>query len=423
MNGATRRALGLALACLLGLAGCDEEPCLLCIDTIAVHGQVVNFQLQPLSNVEVVLGSRSVVTDSDGRFQFGAVRTPYDLTILPDYARSAWTYRGLARTDPVLLVRAGRPLECDAAVRCSLSAPDGWGDGTPEFDMVLDLDGVEAWGGWSAGNPRRSYWRQFRWAAVRRTVTGRLHILYWNRDGRFGPPARYLAHAVRPLTLSDGEDLQLIIAPEEFVRPDSARLAGTCAAPDGYWQGERTLMLELGTAKIELFTGVQDFTDAFDFRVPLVAGASFGFHATAFQDGQVSICRQTGLQPTRTDLRFAMPEADVLIRPRENPTGIDSATVFAWDPGGPGIHIVHFVPSEVFLPEHTLVQLDTEARLPHLPRLRLGIPAGADYIWYVERVPEVLSMDDVVTREFAGAYAGGRRSTTQSELLEFRTRE
>jgi len=72
--------------------------------TITVSGRVVNNWKNPIAAMPVVVsGKPPLVTDGNGRFSVSDVTPPYDVSVVHIGSKTATIYKGLTRTDPVLV--------------------------------------------------------------------------------------------------------------------------------------------------------------------------------------------------------------------------------------------------------------------------------------------------------------------------------
>jgi len=70
---------------------------------ITVSGLVQDRVAEPISGATVLVGKSSVTSRSDGTFSIPGVMVPYDITAILPAQNTAVVYKGLTRSDPVLL--------------------------------------------------------------------------------------------------------------------------------------------------------------------------------------------------------------------------------------------------------------------------------------------------------------------------------
>src|SRR2546428_814714 len=88
--------LGLLVAC--GGNGPTPPP-----QGVTVSGSVRDRVAEPISGATVLVGKSSATSSSDGTFSIPGVVTPYDITAVLPAQNTALIYKGLTRSDPVLL--------------------------------------------------------------------------------------------------------------------------------------------------------------------------------------------------------------------------------------------------------------------------------------------------------------------------------
>src|SRR6266550_5944672 len=97
-----RRSFTLPLA-ILGLLVACVGPGPTTPQGITVIGLVQDRVAEPISGATVLVGKSSVTSSSDGTFSIPGVVTPYDITAILPAQNTAVVYKGLTRSDPVLL--------------------------------------------------------------------------------------------------------------------------------------------------------------------------------------------------------------------------------------------------------------------------------------------------------------------------------
>lgn len=393
----------LVTATLVSCLGCGEDALSPAADE--VRGQVIDTSLDPVPGAVVSAGDHSVRTDSHGRFALPDVAVPYDLLVIP-YGRNASLYRGLTRRDPVLLANLGHGFNRSAELRARIPPQQPF-----EFETSRAFvgRGIEVTLFSGSFIPSTGEIRAFpRWFGPE-TVAGTLNLLRWKLEA--GLPLGEFAVARRQLVLRHGglhENLDF--GPGDFETAGTLRLRGRITPPAGYTHRSRHLGLHLGGTSFNIAYQLDGLgiEDEFEYTVPDFAGATFSVQSRAFQASgsgvRGSYVGVRGLRPGEPEIDVHMPAGLRLLEPQDGAAAVDSSTAFTWEPGGPGLHVLHVVPTESGAPEFTIFLMSNTTLLPARAAWSLALPPSTAYGWHVRHYPATTSIDAVTTRRFFEDY-------------------
>src|SRR5213595_1859569 len=98
-----RRSTTLPLATLGLLVACAGNGPTPPPQGITLSGLVQDWVAEPIGGATVLVGKSSVTSGSVGTFSIPGVVAPYDITAILPAQNTAVTYKGLTRSEPVLL--------------------------------------------------------------------------------------------------------------------------------------------------------------------------------------------------------------------------------------------------------------------------------------------------------------------------------
>lgn len=343
-----------------------------------VTGRVIGPTGVALSGLTVGIGTRSAVTDANGRFTIPAVVPPYDLTVvLAGTPTLVGRYEGLTRPDPTIvflwLFSTGEPNTATIAGTVSGGDPVGTaGDFTAAIfstsDVRFDLTAI---GVTSRNNP---FTLPVAWFGPE-SITASVHILQWKSPGSGQPPTEYTGYGVHEgIAVSRGAAVEG--ADVTLTAPGNAAIGGTVVPPDGYTVLSKALAVELaGLTAIPL--GHVDTADTeFSFVVPEGIPTTASVTAEAQLVGAGTTFRRvSGLAPRQVGVSLALPTPALPTSPDDGARGVTGGTEFSWTPLEHGVHLV-VLNGGGSVPAVYIVTAGTHTRLPDLP-------SGSTYHWFV----------------------------------------
>lgn len=406
-------------------AGSDSDQVTVVVSSgVALRGRVIGVDGRPAAGVRVsVPETLARTTGVDGAFDFGTVETPYAITTYDPSTRSSLTYLGLATPNPTLVILGAPPggehvVSIYGEVTGGTGFPepsDAWtqvGYGSRETRSAVRADPTT--GGYAIA--------PIVWYGPNETL-GTLHALQW-RNGPSGTPTHYTGYGTRSLLLHEPivgylqQDIVLAPIPEGAVD-------GVVDVPPGYAPLSRTLSTIFDDGAILGVAAELGFAPTFDYRTPVVAGATHALAAAAIGPaGELSYGVRAGLPATMAGVRLFLPAASTLEAPDAGATGIDHASVFAWSAPAERVHLVRFAGPPGTPTFHVVTWEDT-LTLPDLAGLGLDLPASETYRWQVFGLEPFDSIDAAASASdgFLSAWPGSpfylpRRDGSMSASVE-----
>lgn len=358
--------------------------------TITVSGKVVGSNLQPVASAPVVIsGKAPVTTDANGNFSVSGVTTPYDATVVVGAQKLGLVYKGLTRTDPTLIFLSFTPGTGKSA---SLSGTVSGGDGFPQpaTDKSAGVFGSpEATRNLFINTTTGAYGPStVSWFGPS-TTTGSIYALQWQVDGS-GLPTSYKGFGSKTgVALSDTGTFSGQNVAMGSVAGSS--LSGSVSVPTGYTLSTKALAVNFVTnASISLLSDSTS-TTSFTYITPNVSGATMQLTAQATSGTNIVAGFKTGLAANASGANLSLPAAPQQSLPVNAATGVNTSTNFTWTPFSGGAHLV--IIQAAGKPTYFILTTGTNATIPDLTSLGLGLPAATNYSWAVYGFAPFASVD------------------------------
>src|SRR6266550_1207046 len=270
-----RRSTTLPLATLGLLVACAGNGPTPPPQGITVSGLVQDARAEPISGATVLVGKRSVTSGSGGTFSIPGVVVPYDVTAILPTQNTAVIYKGLTRSDPVLLYPDVTGAERTATI--SGTAPPASGRVT---DVFFASSGRYVGGVGRADTTTGQYAFAVRWQGSYDTDAGQLYLLRWTTDAT-RLPTSYDGYASKPLTISAGGDFSANdFAADELTDPPEQSISGAITVPASYTLNVRQFYIDI--AHVGLYWEEKNApSNAFTYTVPAQSGLAFTVAAQA----------------------------------------------------------------------------------------------------------------------------------------------
>jgi len=415
-----RRAIMLPLATLGLLAACGGDGPTPPPRGITVSGLVQDWLAEPISGATVLVGKRSVTSGSDGTFSIPGVVVPYDITAILPTQNTAVIYKGLTRSDPVLLYPDVTGAERTATI--SGTAPPASGSVT---DVFFASSGRYALGVGRADATTGQYAFTVRWHGSYGTDAGQLYLLRWTTDAT-GLPTSYDGFASRPLTIMAGGDFSgNDFAAAELTDPPEQSISGAITVPTSYTLNVRRFIIDI--AHVGLYWEEKNApSNAFTYTVPAQSGLAFAVAAQALDGSSRWSSFYMRISGNSGNVSVPLAAAPQLALPANGASGVDATTPFSWSQGGgTGVNVFKVWPGNSTSPTYFVFTTGADAKIPDLAGEGMGLPAGASYYWHVDRLFPVSSVDDAAREGFRRLIIdldGGDFGETVSERFGFTTK-
>ncbi len=414
-----RRSFTLPLA-ILGLLVACVGPGPTTPQGITVIGLVQDRVAEPISGATVLVGKSSVTSSSDGTFSIPGVVTPYDITAILPAQNTAVVYKGLTRSDPVLLYPDVAAAERTATI--SGTAPPASGSVTFVFFLS---SGRYVLGGGRADATTGQYAFAVRWYGSYDTDAGQLYLLRWTTDAT-GLPTSYDGYASKPLTIMAGGDFSgNDFAAAELTDPPEQSISGAITVPANYTLNFRQFYIGFGHLGLSL-EEKNALSNAFTYTVPDLSGVAFGVVAGAVDGSSRLSFFKGGISGNTSNVTVPLAAAPQLTSPANGASGVDTTIPFSWTQGqGTGVNVFKVWPSNSTSPTYFVFTTGADAKIPDLAAEGMGLPASASYYWHVDRFFPVASVDAAAgegLRRLIFDIDGGDVGETVSELFGFTTK-
>jgi hypothetical protein len=354
----------------------------------AVAGTVIDYWKHPVPNATVALGTQSVVTAADGKFQFANVPASYDISVTLGKSptgsayNQGWLFQGVTRRDPTLQIYralaahgfndnttlsstiAGLtfPLPSQRAVKLAFGSPDGTFQYEPDYNPYDDASDPD-WRGPS-------------------TTQGTLHALLWTYSGTTStdPPASYLGYDSLPLTLVAGTTVHAALDVSKMKTIASAATAGNVTSSSTS-QRENDVYLVFGSRAILQLVSVTATTPSFSYIMPTIPESSITISAQRgfFTSPPFSIAHTDNLTAGMTGVALTIPDPPALIAPFDSATGLNDMTDFSWTNPGKVSYVAFRFDTVVYY----VVTAGNKTKFPKFGVNGLELPSGAG-TWSVE---------------------------------------
>ena len=383
--------LGLLVAC--GGNGPTPPP-----QGVTVSGSVRDRVAEPISGATVLVGKSSATSSSDGTFSIPGVVTPYDITAVLPAQNTALIYKGLTRSDPVLLYPDVTGAERTATI--SGTAPPASGSATV---VLFVSNGRYAFGSGRVDATTGQYAFSVRWYGSYDTDAGQLYVLRfrWTTDGS-GLPASYDGYASRPLTISAGGDFSgNDFAATDLTDPPEQSISGAITVPASYALNARELYVIFGRGAL-YWEEKNASSNAFTYTVPAQAGVTFTVAARAVDgSSRSSSFFRGGISGNTSNVSVPLAAAPQLASPANGASGVDTTIPFSWTQGqGTGVNVFKVWPGNGTGPTYFVFTTGADANIPDLAAEGMGLPTGASYYWQIYRIFPVASVDDAAAEGY-----------------------
>jgi len=389
---------------------------------ITVSGLVQDRVAEPISGATVLVGKSSVTSRSDGTFSIPGVMVPYDITAILPAQNTAVVYKGLTRSDPVLLYPDVAAAERTATI--SGTVPPAAGSVTV---VLFVSSGRYAFGAGRADATTGQYAFTVRWHGSYDTDPGQLSLLRfrWTTDAT-GLPASYDGYASRPVTISAGGNFSSNdFAATDLTDPPEQSISGAIAVPASYTLNARRLYVIFGRGAL-YWEEKNASSNAFTYTVPAQAGVTFAVAADAHDGSLRSSSFFKGISGNSSNVGIPLTAAPQLALPANGASGVDTTIPFSWTQGqGTGVNLLEVWPSNSTSPTYLVFTTGADAKIPDLAGEGMGLPAGVSYYWHVDRFFPVASVDDAAGEGFRRLITdldGVDVGETVSERFGFTTR-
>lgn len=212
------------------------------------------------------------------------------------------------------------------------------------------------------------------------STTGTIYALQWQVDGA-GLPVAYKGFGSKAsVTLSNGGTFAGQNVAMGSVAGSS--ISGSVSTPSGYTLSSKSLSVNFATnATLRLFSDPTS-TTSFTYITPNISGATLQLQATA-QKAAVSTVLgfKPGLAANAGGVSLTLPAGPELSLPVNAATGVNTSTNFTWTPFSGGVHLV--IMQAAGKPTYLILTTGTNATIPDLTSLGLGLPTATNYSWQV----------------------------------------
>ena len=372
--------------------------------TITVSGRVVNNWKNPIAAMPVVVsGKPPLVTDGNGRFSVSDVTPPYDVSVVHIGSKTATIYKGLTRTDPVLVGTSDAVTAQTANLSGSMS-----GVSLPQpalhNTLVVVMAPDSGYGSNFASAAGAYAFPSFRWYGSPNT-TGAIYALQV-RYSATGAPAEYKAYGKREnVALANGgtfagQNVRLNPIP-------NGNVSGSVSMAAGYTLTGKGIFLQLSPDySMALET---DYTSAltFSYVTPNIGPPALTLYASARKAGGVgATVYRRGVPATAAGIAMNIPAGPELSLPADGANGVATTTQFNWSAFAGGVHAAEFYSDAPNKPTYIIYTAGISTTIPDLSAVGLGLPSSTPYKWAVLGLAPINNVDQLaVDAGFWGLFA------------------
>ncbi|HTS00171.1 MAG TPA: carboxypeptidase regulatory-like domain-containing protein [Bacteroidota bacterium] len=387
-HSAARYFLAVCTCGMLALdAGCNKNnatgPVTGAGSVITVTGKVLGQNAQAVAGVPVsIKGIPSTNTDASGNFSFTGVTTPYDISVINATQNSALIYKGLTRTDPVLVFPGTvTGTKYGGSINGTVTGGTFPSPGPRDITRVVWCS-PEITQSATAGT-NGSFGFAPSWYGPS-TTTGGIYALQFTTDAAGFPVAGgYKGYGtLTGLALANGAALSN--QKDSLLPVTSTQFAAAITLPGGYTLVGKALFLQVtSTAAIQLVSDTSKNLNP-SYYTPLVTGGTvaLGIQITG-TSGSQSITWKNGNAAGASGVAAAPIVPPELSLPLDAATNVDTNVTFSWTAMTGAIHVVQFIATNHANPTFYIITAGTSATIPNLKSLGMGIPASAAYTWNV----------------------------------------
>ena len=363
-------------------------------DDQTIRGRIVDFWSQPLSGVEVAIGTTSLTSNADGEFEVPNVAPTYDVSLIVRWTGSqagvyAWLFEGLTRRDPTLQVYRGRigrsagiqlapqgaVLDASRVLNITLAGPHG-------SSRFVDVGATGIITSTS-------------WVGPTSTQTS-AHALLWEFDSNELPTA-YRSYDSTSATLVDSTNGNMYALNGADETVTSGTISGTVTSPSAT---DRTNYAFARFADGAAIRVVEDYPppNSYSYLVPTLPSSSITVAASyGYWPSEYSIAHRNGRAAGQSGVSIAIPAAATQVAPVLGALNVNGATQFSWSSGSRTV-VFHVEDVDYYQGLYLVTNRQT-VTLPAFDSFVLR--AGAPHYWQVETHGNTSTVD-----AFAGPQGG-----------------
>ena len=350
---------------------------------VTVTGKVLGQNGQAVAGVPVsIRGIPSTNTDASGNFSFAGVSTPYDITVVNAAQNSALIYKGLTRTDPVLVFPGTAPgTPHNGSITGNITGGTFPTPGPRDVTRVAWCSPEVTQSANAAANG--SFGFAPSWYGPT-TTTGGIYALQFTTDAQGLPVANgYKGYGAKTgIALTSGNPL--VNQTDSLLAVTSTQLTATITIPGGYTLVGKTVYFQVTpSVAIPLFGDTSKSTAA-SYYTPLVSGGTIALGIElAGTSGSQSFTWKNGNAAGAAGVAVAPIAPPELSLPLNAATAVDTTVTFSWTGMTGAAHIIQFLAVNHANPTYYIITAGTSATIPNLKSLGMGLPASASYNWNV----------------------------------------
>jgi hypothetical protein len=367
-----------------------------------IAGKVVDENGTPMATAKVVVVGQGTVatTDAGGAFTLPGVGHAYDIAAALGASASAVVYRGVTRTDPILVLplpQASGARQATLAVTPTPSSPSGntWAVGwAPPAATVVSQNGQSSFGSPVTGTNLAPTW-----SAPWTSLTGNLWAFERSSSGSY-----VRTGSLPGVTAVNGGTVNATVP---MTTASSGTVSGTSAAAAGsglttFWstalQAETDNFLVMLDGKSYMPPAVAD--GPFSFPAPV--GTNFGLRITTSATGVdfgVQACAH--VTANQSNVNVTIPAGPAPLSPAAAATVAAASASFQWTLAGASLFRFQLDSTSSRLNIYTTATTET---LPDLSALGWTLPAGA-YTWSLESdIPPIATVGPTVDEAAHGPF-------------------
>ena len=390
----------------------------------SIVGVVLDFATKrPLAGAGVSIRATHVNTDDSGGFELPKPSDSYDVTIESADGSSVSIYRGLTRSDPVLLHRQPSRIagtEHSARISGTLAKPSTTLISMSDIAAVTFVSGAaddQVLLGSDLPPFGPNYQLFLSWDG-NSSLSGKLFArgVFAGDEDAGTPVSRFFVE--EDVTLHDG-DMQTDAL--TFAPVTTKQLSGTVTLPSDadLSQLQEYYRLPLPNAVIAIgnyLTAIPTFTHDID----VLPGAEKQLCVAAISNTSgLSSTERCGIQLDSMDTALVIQAPPAFVTAPTDGT-FSTGTRFSWQPFDRGIHVLQLEPAE---PSATVPSIDiyTSGTSASWPSATVALPTAAEYDCVIGGIGPFTSMDDATAPNALGALIPTESRRSFSAALELTT--
>jgi len=376
-----------ALPAILLASGCSKNsttgPATGAGAIITVTGRVLGQNGQTVAGIPVsIRGIPSTNTDASGSFSIAGVATPYDITVVNPTQNSALIYKGLTRSDPVLIYAGTSPgTKYTGSVTGKVTGGTFPSPGPRDVTRVVWCSPEITQGTNAATDGTFGFSPDWYGPS---TTTGGIYALQFTADAAGFPVAGgYRGYGVKTaLALASGSALSN--QSDSLLPVTTTRLTAAVTVPAGYTLVRKELYLQFSsTGSLQIVSDTTRNT-APSYYTPQVTGGTISLGVViAGTSGSESLTWKNGSAAGAAGVPLAPVVPPEQSLPLSGVTGVDTNVTFSWTAMPGAVHVIQFVAVNQANPSFAIITAGTSATIPNLKSLGLALPASASYQWDV----------------------------------------